>query len=62
MSIIINRAETNIQFAWIFVWLQMYSNIKRVFGCTVNEFSALFLTCFVINYKFKVFQYLSELY
>ena len=33
-------AETNIH---------MYSNTKRVFGCTMNDFPAYF----VINYKFK---------
>ena len=34
------------------VRLHVYLNIKRVFGCTVNE-SALIPTYFVINYKFK---------
>ena len=30
----------------------IYNN-KRVFGCAVNDFSALILAYFVINYKFK---------
>ena len=32
----------------------MYLNTKRVFGCTMNDFSALILICFVINYSFSV--------
>ena len=47
------RAETNTRFVRIFAQLHMYSNTKRVFGCTVNKFSALIPTCFIINYKFK---------
>ena len=31
----------------------MCSNTKRIFGCAANDFSALTLTYFVINYKFK---------
>ena len=53
---IIIRAETNIRFARMFARLHKYSNTKKVFGYTENDFSALFLTYFVINYKFKVFQ------
>ena len=33
----------------------MYSNTRRVFRYTVNNFSALFLTYFVINYQLKCF-------
>ena len=43
------RAETNIQFTRIFARLHKYSNTNKVFGYTEN---ALFLTYFVINYKF----------
>ena len=46
------RAETNIQFARIFARLHKYSNAKKVFRYTENDFSAVFLTYFVINYKF----------
>ena len=37
------RAETSARFVWIFTWLHMYLNTKRVFGCTVNDFSALII-------------------
>ena len=47
------RAETNIRFAQIFTRLHKYSNTKKVFGYTENDFSALFLAYFVINYKFQ---------
>ena len=47
------RAETNIRFARIFARLHKYSNTKKVFRYTENDFSALFLTYFVINYKFQ---------
>ena len=36
---IISRAETNTSFIGIFAWLHNYSNTKRVFGCTVNDFA-----------------------
>ena len=37
---IVIRAETNTR---IFALLHMYSNTKRVFGCKVNDFSALII-------------------
>ena len=50
-EILKSRAETNTRFIRI-SRLHMYSNTKRVLGCTVNDF-ALILPYFVINYKFK---------
>ena len=52
-----SRAETNIRIVWPFARLCRYLNTKRVFRCTVNEFSTAY---FVINSN--VFQYLNELY
>ena len=49
----ITTAKTNTRFVRVFAWLHRYSNTKRVFGCTVNKFSALLPAYFVINYKFK---------
>ena len=42
MSALYIRAETNIQFSWVFTQLHMYLNIKRVFRYTMNNFSELY--------------------
>ena len=55
LMIIAIRAETKILFTWIFAHLHMYLNTKGVFECTVNYFSALILTYFVINDKLMYF-------
>ena len=40
-------------------YIAVYMEYSDVRTCTVNDLSALFLACFVINYKFKL---LNELY
>ena len=52
MIMIMIRAETNIRFAQMFAQLHKYLNTKKVFRYT-DDFSALFLTYFVINYNFQ---------
>ena len=37
------HAAIYIRANWILAQLNMYSNTKRVFGCTVNDFSALLI-------------------
>ena len=47
------RAETNTQFAWIFARLHSYSNTRKAFGYTANNFSVVILAYFVNIYTFK---------
>ena len=47
------RVETNNYLIHLYS-LNKYLNTQRVFGCTMNDFSALFLTYFVITTNFEV--------
>ena len=53
-NIMDNRAETNTRFARIFTWLHNYSNARKVFGYTTNNFEAVILAYLVIIYIFIV--------
>ena len=47
-----DRDETNTQFVYIFAWLRKDQNTKSVlrYKNTMNDFSALIVAYFVINY------------
>ena len=48
---VITRAETNTRFARIFTQLHSYSNIRKVFRYTANDFGVVVLAYFVHIFK-----------
>ena len=46
-------SEINAEFFCIFTQLHQFSNTKRVFGYTLNEFCTLILACFVVKRYFS---------
>ena len=50
---IISRAEANTRFACIFARLHSYSNTRKVFKYTANDYGAVILAYFINIYTFK---------
>ena len=50
---VFTRAETNTRFARIFARLHSYSNTRKIFRYTANDFGAVILTYLVNIYIFK---------
>ena len=48
------RAETNTRFALIFAWLHSYSNTRKVFRYTANDFGVVILAYLVNIYTAKL--------